>query len=57
MSHDDARGRFLRSSGAAIFSQAWRVLVAFGVQLVLKRLVPASDWVILPPYDGPTSTS
>ncbi len=44
MSSQDARGRFLRSSGAAIFSQAWRVLVTFGVHLVLKRLVPAGDW-------------
>jgi O-antigen/teichoic acid export membrane protein len=40
----DTRDRFLRSSGAAILSQGWRVLVAFGVQLVLKRLVPAGDW-------------
>ena len=31
-------------SGAAIFSQVWRVLITFGVQLVLKRLVPAADW-------------
>ena len=44
MSHDDARGRFLRSSGAAILSQGWRVLVTFGTMLVLKRLVPAGDW-------------
>jgi PST family polysaccharide transporter len=44
VSSQDARGRFLRSSGAAIFSQAWRVLVTFGTMLVLKRLIPASDW-------------
>ncbi len=44
MSSHDARGRFLRSSGAAILSQGWRVLVTFGITLVLKRLVPAGDW-------------
>ena len=44
MSSQDARGRFLRSSGAAIFSQAWRVLVTFGTMLVLKRIIPAGDW-------------
>ncbi len=40
----DATRRFLHSSGAAIFSQAWRVIVTFGVMLILKRLVPAADW-------------
>ena len=44
MTSQDSRSRFLRSSGAAIVSQLWRVLVTFGVQLVLKRLVPAADW-------------
>ncbi len=43
MSHDATR-RFLHSSGAAIFSQAWRVVVTFGVMLILKRLIPAADW-------------
>ena len=40
----DATRRFLSSSGAAIFSQLWRVVVAFGVSLILKRLIPAGDW-------------
>ena len=44
MTSHDTRSRFLRSSGAAIFSQAWRVLVTFGTMLVLKRLIPAGDW-------------
>ncbi len=44
MSSHEARGRFLKSSGAAMFSQLWRVGVTFGTMLVLKRLVPATDW-------------
>ena len=44
MSRQDARSRFLRSSGAAILSQGWRVLVTLAITLVLKRLVPAADW-------------
>jgi O-antigen/teichoic acid export membrane protein len=44
VSSQDTRGRFLRSSGAAILSQGWRVVVTFGTMLVLKRLIPASDW-------------
>ncbi len=43
MSHDATR-RFLHSSGAAIFSQGWRVMVTFGVLLIVKRLIPAADW-------------
>ena len=43
MSHEATR-RFLHSSGAAIFSQAWRVVVTFGVLLIVKRLIPAGDW-------------
>ena len=43
MSHETTR-RFLHSSGAAIFSQFWRVAVTFGVSLILKRLIPAADW-------------
>ncbi len=43
MSHDATR-RFLHSSGAALLSQAWRVVVTFGVTLILKRLIPDSDW-------------
>ncbi len=39
-----ATKRFLHSSGAAIFSQGWRVMVTFGVMLIVKRLIPASDW-------------
>lgn len=44
MSSQDATRRFLHSSGAAIFSQLWRVVVTFGTMLVLKRLIPAADW-------------
>jgi PST family polysaccharide transporter len=44
VSTQDTRSRFLHSSGAAIFSQLWRVLVTFGTMLVLKRLIPAADW-------------
>ncbi len=44
MSTQDATRRFLHSSGAAIFSQLWRVVVTFGTMLVLKRLIPAADW-------------
>ena len=43
MTHDTTR-RFLHSSGAAIFSQGWRVIVTFGVLLIVKRLIPAADW-------------
>ncbi len=43
MSHDATR-RFLHSSGAAILSQGWRVMVTFGVLLIVKRLIPATDW-------------
>ena len=44
MNSHDATRRFLHSSGAAIFSQLWRVVVTFGTMLVLKRLIPAADW-------------
>ena len=44
MGSEDTTRRFLHSSGAAIFSQAWRVAVTFGTMLVLKRLIPAGDW-------------
>ena len=43
MSQDTTR-RFLHSSGAALFSQFWRVVVAFGTALILKRLIPDEDW-------------
>ncbi len=44
MSSSDTTRRFLHSSGAAIFSQLWRVAVTFGTMLLLKRLIPAADW-------------
>ena len=42
MSHETTR-RFLHSSGAAILSQGWRVMVTLGVLLIVKRLIPAGD--------------
>lgn len=36
--------RFLRSAGAASFSQAWRVGVTLATHFVLRRLVPEEDW-------------
>lgn len=36
--------RFLRSIGAATFSQAWRVGVTFATHLVLRRLISPEDW-------------
>ena len=44
MNTHKATRRFLHSSGAAIFSQLWRVAVTFGTMLLLKRLIPAVDW-------------
>ncbi len=44
MSVQDTTRRFLHSSGAALFSQAWRVVVTFGTMMILKRLIPAGDW-------------
>ncbi len=46
MSGQDTSHRFLRSTGAATFSQAWRVVVTFGMTLILKRLIPAAEWGI-----------
>lgn len=40
----DTTRRFARSTGAATFSQAWRVLVTFAVTLLLRRLIVAEDW-------------
>lgn len=40
----EATRRFLHSSGAAIFSQLWRVVVTFGTLLIVKRLIPDRDW-------------
>lgn len=37
-------GRLLRSSGAATVSQVWRVGVAFGTQMILRRLVPQAGF-------------
>jgi O-antigen/teichoic acid export membrane protein len=42
--HDTIAPRFLRSIGAATFSQLWRVGVTFATHLVLRRLIPAADW-------------
>jgi len=36
--------RFFRSAGAAAFSQFWRIGVALGVDLVLRRWIPESDY-------------
>ncbi|MCZ6725871.1 MAG: oligosaccharide flippase family protein, partial [Acidobacteria bacterium] len=36
--------RFFRSAGAAAFSQFWRVGVAFGVDLILRRWIPPADY-------------
>lgn len=44
MNHDTIAPRFLRSIGAATFSQLWRVGVTFATHLVLRRLIPAADW-------------
>lgn len=38
--------RFLRSSGAAAFSQLWRIGVMFATELVLRRYVADEDWGI-----------
>lgn len=40
----DTTHRFLRSTGAAVFSQAWRVGVTLGVMLLCRRLVPAEEY-------------
>ena len=44
MNIQDATRRFLHSSGAALFSQFWRVTVTFATMMILKRLIPAADW-------------
>lgn len=44
VTHDDIAPRFLRSIGAATFSQLWRVGVTFATHLFLRRLIPAADW-------------
>ncbi len=43
MSAKNTAERFYRSAGAAAFSQLWRVGVTFGVDLVLRRWIPAAD--------------
>ncbi len=40
----DVTERFFRSTGAATFSQVWRVGVAIGIQFLLRRWVPSDDW-------------
>lgn len=37
-------GKLLRSSGAATFSQVWRIGVTLITHALLRRLVPESDW-------------
>lgn len=44
MSQVDTASRFLRSAGAATFSQLWRVTVTFATHLVLRRYIPRQDW-------------
>ncbi|MEM7354704.1 MAG: oligosaccharide flippase family protein, partial [Acidobacteriota bacterium] len=44
MNVQDATRRFLHSSGAALFSQFWRVGVTFATMMLLKRLIPSGDW-------------
>ncbi len=39
-------GRLLRSSRAATISQVWRFGVTFGTYVVLRRVLPPSDWGI-----------
>lgn len=43
MSAKTTAERFYRSAGAAAFSQLWRVGVTFGVDLLLRRWIPAAD--------------
>ncbi|MEE2777190.1 MAG: oligosaccharide flippase family protein [Acidobacteriota bacterium] len=40
----DTTARFARSTGAATFSQLWRVGVMFVTQIVLMRLIAPPDW-------------
>lgn len=40
----DTTTRFFRSTGAATFSQAWRLGVTFLTQLILMKLLSAGDW-------------
>ena len=40
----DITRRFLHSTGAAVFSQAWRVLVTLGVMVACRRLVPLDEY-------------
>lgn len=40
----DTTARFARSTGAATFSQLWRVGVMFLTQMVLMRLIAPPDW-------------
>ena len=44
MNIQDVTRRFLHSSGAALFSQFWRVAVTFVTMMILRRLIPAGDW-------------
>ena len=44
MNPANTASRFLRSTGAATFSQLWRVVVTFGTTLLLKRMIPTVDW-------------
>jgi len=44
MSSTHTAAKLFRSAGAATFSQFWRVGVTLATTLVLKRVIPASDW-------------
>ncbi len=44
MSAKNTAERFFRSAGAAAFSQFWRIGVALGVDLVLRRWIPEADY-------------
>ena len=40
----DTTRRFFHSTGAAAFSQIWRVGVTFAVYLLLRRVIVSDDW-------------
>ena len=40
----DTTQRFLQSTGAAVFSQLWRVIITLGVMVLCRHLVPADEY-------------
>jgi len=44
LSASETTHRLFRSTGAATFSQIWRVGVTLGVQLLLRRFIVKEDW-------------